>query len=102
MPEAAKLPLAIERVACEMTHSQSPRRWRLSGLAALLAGAIVAGCAPREDRVMAGNADTVAIRFSGDVRQTLPLARQYCAQYERVPQQRDINDDIVNYACIRQ
>ena len=80
-----------------MAH-RTTRLFHLTAAAAL--GAVAAGCFPHEAVVMAGNAEMVAIRFSGDVRQTLPLARQHCAQYERVAQQRDINDDIVNYACV--
>jgi len=64
--------------------------------------AALAGCAPTvTNRVMSGGADAVAIQFAGDVGATLPLAQKHCAQYERFPQLRDTNDDIVNYACIR-
>ncbi|HYM71523.1 MAG TPA: hypothetical protein VET89_00985 [Stellaceae bacterium] len=79
------------------------RALELFGMAAFGAlGAALAACAPpHKDTVMGGTADAVAIRFYGDLHETAPLARNYCAQYERVPQLRDSNDDIVNYACIR-
>lgn len=78
---------------------RSKRLFRLASLLAL--GAIATGCLPHQNMVTDGNADMVTIRFFGDVRQTVPLARQHCAQYERDARQRDISDEFVTYACVR-
>ena len=50
---------------------------------------------------MQGNADWVAVNYVGDVADTLPLARRYCAQYERTPLLKNTKDNVANYACIR-
>jgi hypothetical protein len=81
-------------------QSRRPAPFAIAAIAAL--GIALTGCAAIvTNRILGGNADGVAIRFAGDIDATLPLAQQHCAQYERVPQLRDTNDDIVNYACIR-
>jgi len=49
---------------------------------------------------MGGDINQVRIQYYGDIDATLPLARQYCAQFERVPQRRDSDVDDVTYACI--
>ena len=36
---------------------------------------------------MDGQADGVIIQYFGDLAETLPLARDHCAQYERVPRE---------------
>src|SRR4029077_14459611 len=82
---------------------QLPPTRRLGITAICISGLLLTGCAaiPIKNMVMGGNADGVAIQFAGNVGATLPLAEKHCAQYERVPQLRDTNDDIVTYACIR-
>ena len=65
-------------------------------------GALVGGCdPPHHDTAMQGNANGVVINYVGDVAETLPLARQHCAQYERVPVLRQTKDNYAVYDCIR-
>ena len=62
----------------------------------------VGGCAaPYHDTLMQGNANGVAINFVGDVAETLPLARQFCARYERVPVLHETKDDNAYYFCVK-
>jgi hypothetical protein len=67
----------------------------------LALGAALAGCFPHQDAVLHGDADWVAVNYVGDVADTLPLARQHCAQYERTPLLKSTKDNVANYACIR-
>ena len=48
-----------------------------------------------------GDADSVEILYSWDPQSALPLARQHCAQYERVPRLRDAGADIAVFDCVR-
>jgi hypothetical protein len=64
--------------------------------------AALAGCAaPPHDVVMEGNADGVIISYTGDIALTEPLARQYCARYERVPVLHQSTDSNVVYFCVK-
>lgn len=74
----------------------------LARVAILVLGASIGGCAiAHKDTVMSGNADGLIINYYGDVAETLPLARQHCAQYERVPVLHEAKDDNVVYFCVR-
>ena len=66
------------------------------GLAVLLAG-----CLPTQNAAMHGGPDGVSINYVGDVGATLPIARQHCARYERVPVLASTKDNTVTYACVR-
>jgi len=70
------------------------------GLAIGALGAALGGC-EHHDTAMRGNADGVMINYVGDIAETLPLARQHCAQYERQPLLRDTRDNTATYACVR-
>jgi hypothetical protein len=71
----------------------------------LLVSALAAplgGCAlPHPATVMQGNANGVAINFVGDVAETLPLARQFCARYERVPVLHETKEENAYYFCVK-
>jgi hypothetical protein len=70
----------------------------------LLAGAVVAplgGCFPHQPAAMHGGRDGVSIDYAGDVAATLPIARQHCAQYERVPVLAGTKENTATYACVR-
>jgi hypothetical protein len=67
-----------------------------------LGALLLDGCdIPHHDVAMSGNADGVVISYVGDVAETLPLARQHCAQYERVPVLRQTKDENAIYVCVR-
>jgi hypothetical protein len=75
---------------------------RLAAQLLLLAfGAFIGGCVQKQNVAMRGNADSVMINYVGDIADTLPIARQHCAQYERVPVLRVDKDNYATYACVR-
>jgi hypothetical protein len=74
---------------------------RAAGFSVAL-GTALGGCAlPHHDVAMRGSADGVIINYFGDLTETLPLARQHCAQYERVPVLRETKDNNAIYDCVR-
>jgi hypothetical protein len=77
------------------------RRARLFYGVAIGALAAALGACEHHDAAMHGNADGVMISYAGDINETLPIARQHCGQYERIPVLRTIRDDAAIYACIR-
>ncbi len=75
---------------------------RAAWLLVSVLAAPIGGCAPlHQDTVMQGNANGVAINFVGDVAGTLPLARQFCARYERVPVLHETKDENAYYFCVK-
>ena len=75
------------------------RRGHPFGAAAI--ATLVAGCIPHHDVALRGGVDWVAVSYAGDIAETLPAARRYCAQFERQPVLGKVNDDNVVYACIK-
>jgi hypothetical protein len=73
---------------------------RGEALAAGLLAAALGGCLQAQNHVMTGDENQVRIQYYGDIDATAPMARQYCAQFERVPQRRESDVDSVTYACI--
>lgn len=71
-------------------------------LLGLTLAAMVGGCAaPHHDTVMQGDANGVVVNYFGDVAETLPLARQFCARYERVPVLHGTRDENAYYFCVK-
>jgi hypothetical protein len=76
------------------------RRVGAAGAAITILMAALAGCGRPQDAIVRGNADSVDILYDGDLAEALRLARQHCAQFERVPQQRQTKDDVVTFQCV--
>jgi hypothetical protein len=71
-------------------------------LEASIAGTILSGCMNSRVFIREGNANSVEIGYSGsNVADTLPRARQHCAQFERVPQLVDADGEVATYDCRR-
>ena len=72
-----------------------------AGLFAVSIG-LLAGCSlPHHDIVMQGTADWVLIGYGGDIAETQPIARQYCARFERQPILGQIKENTVLYSCAK-
>ena len=77
-------------------------RRRLKGLAALAVGSLLGACTTQpQDIAMSGGVDGVIINYVGDIANTLPIAKQHCARYERVPVLHQTTPDHVVYFCIK-
>jgi hypothetical protein len=76
--------------------------WRSAGLTALAIGFLLGACTtPAQDIAMRGGPDWVIINYVGDVADTLPVAKQHCARYERVPVLHQTTPDRVVYFCVK-
>jgi hypothetical protein len=69
-------------------------------LAASAAGAALCGCTGPHPFVRNGDANSVEITYAGDAASALPVARQHCAQYERVPRLVNAGVDLAIFDCV--
>jgi hypothetical protein len=75
---------------------------RFARSAALPSGLLLVACtAEPHNTAMQGNANGVIINYVGDIKDTLPIARQHCARYERVPVLMKTDDENATYACVQ-
>jgi hypothetical protein len=65
------------------------------------AGIALSGCTAPHPAIRSGNVNSVEISYAGDVASALPVARQHCAQFERVPRLVDPGLDVAVFDCVR-
>jgi hypothetical protein len=70
-------------------------------LAVAAAGVALSGCTAPHPAIRNGNANSVEVSYAGDVASAQPLARQHCAQFERVPRLVDPGLDVAVFDCVR-
>jgi 2-C-methyl-D-erythritol 4-phosphate cytidylyltransferase len=71
--------------------------------AQLLAIGLAAGagaCGPKPF-VLDGNADYVRVTYAGDMESATAAAKRHCAQFERVPRFREIEESVAFFFCVR-
>ena len=61
----------------------------------------LAACTGTHPSIRQGDANSVEISYSGDIASTLPLARQHCARFERVPELAQKGIDVADYDCVK-
>ena len=61
----------------------------------------LAGCTAPHPYIRQSDANSVVISYSGDIASTLPLARQHCAQFGRVPELAQKGIDLADYDCVK-
>jgi hypothetical protein len=66
---------------------------------ALAVGASAA-CAPKPF-VLDGNAEYARITYAGDMEAATAAAKRHCAQFEREPRFREIEESVAYFSCIR-
>ena len=79
----------------------TPKPARLAAVAVCGALGACAGGMAHQDAAIRGTADWVIVSYVGDVNETVPIARQHCAQYERIPVFRQTKDNSAVYGCVR-
>lgn len=67
----------------------------------VLAGGILAACSGSTPILLRGDANSAQVGFSGNVDAATRVAKQHCAQYERVPRFLDAEEDIAFFDCVR-
>jgi hypothetical protein len=74
---------------------------QLARFAVLAFGLLLGACKLEpHDTAMQGNANGVVVSYTGDINETLPIARQHCARYERVPVLMKSQEESAVYACV--
>ena len=72
----------------------------MTGLsAALCICVLLAGCLEQRSFLRTGNATSAEVMYSGDVTHALPIAKQHCAGYGRVPRLVDTAPGIAYFDC---
>lgn len=66
---------------------------------AALAG--LTGCFAQQPLLRKGDATSAEILYSGDIDNAIPLARQHCASYAKVPRLADTTPGVAYFACDR-
>jgi hypothetical protein len=66
-----------------------------------LHNAALAGCLEQRTFLRSGDATSAEVMYSGDVANALPIAKQHCASYARVPRLVDTAPGIAYFACDR-
>ncbi len=69
-------------------------------LAAGAAGAGMSGCTGSHPFARSGDANSVEVVYAGDPASAVPVARQHCARYERVPRLVNAGADIALFDCV--
>jgi hypothetical protein len=69
-------------------------------LTAGAAGTSLPGCTGSHPFARGGDANSVEVVYSGDAASALPVARQHCARYERVPRLVNAGADIALFDCV--
>ena len=69
-------------------------------LAAAAVGAVLSGCTAHPV-IRSGDANSVEVSYAGSVAGALPLARQHCAQFERIPRFVEADEDLTVFECVR-
>jgi hypothetical protein len=78
-------------------------RFRALSRRILASGGVVlalAACTGPRPFLRQGDANSAEIGYSGDIADTLPIARQHCAQFERVPRLVDAGLEIAHFDCV--
>jgi hypothetical protein len=72
---------------------------RLLLLAVLVIGAQPA-CTPKPF-VLDGDASFARVTYTGDMERATAAAKRHCAPFERVPQFREIDENVAYFECVR-
>jgi hypothetical protein len=68
-------------------------------LCVCMLSASMIGCLEQHSFLRSGNATSAEIMYSGDVAHAVPIAKQHCAGYGRVPRLVDTAPGVAYYAC---
>jgi len=67
----------------------------------VLAGGVGVGCAGPKPFLLQGNAGSAQVGYAGDIEGATLVAKQHCAQYERVPKFLEAQENIAFFDCVR-
>jgi hypothetical protein len=67
----------------------------------LLFGALGSACTGPKPFLLQGNASSAQVGYSGDIEGATLVARQHCAQYERLPHFLEAQENVAFFDCVR-
>jgi hypothetical protein len=67
----------------------------------LLFEALVSGCTGPKPFLLQGDANSAQVGYSGEIEGATLVARQHCAQYERVPRFLEAQENVAFFDCVR-
>jgi hypothetical protein len=67
----------------------------------LFFAALGCACTGPKPFLLLGNASSAQVGYSGDIEGATLVARQHCAQYERVPRFLDAQENVAFFDCVR-
>jgi hypothetical protein len=62
---------------------------------------LAAGCTGPKPFLLDGNADSAQVGYGGDAESATAVAKQHCAQYERVPRFLEAQENVAFFDCVR-
>jgi hypothetical protein len=66
----------------------------------IVAGGLAAACAGERPFLLQGDPYSAQVGFSRDLEGATRVARQHCAQYERVPRFLEAQENVAFYDCV--
>jgi hypothetical protein len=66
----------------------------------LLVGGSVSACISPKPILLQGDARSAQVTYSGDIDSATLVAKQHCAQYERVPRFLEAEEDVAFFDCV--
>jgi hypothetical protein len=67
----------------------------------LLFAALGSACTGPKPFLLQGDANSAQVGYSGDIDGTTLVARQHCAQYERLPRFLEAQENVAFFDCVR-
>ena len=69
-------------------------------LFSLIAGGLGAACAGPKPFLLQGDARSAQVGYTGNLEAATLVAKQHCAQYERVPRFLEAAEDVAFFDCV--
>lgn len=89
---------------CLQSEAGRTRATRAAKAARLLVVVLMVGagaaCAPKPF-VLDGDADYARVTYAGDMESATAAAKRHCAQFERVPRFREVEESVAYFFCVR-
>jgi hypothetical protein len=60
----------------------------------------LSGCTAPQPLILNGDANSVEVTYAGNAASALPVARQHCARYERIPRLVNTGSDFAIFDCV--
>jgi hypothetical protein len=66
-----------------------------------MAGIVVAACTGPKPFLIQGDANSAQVGYANSIEDATLVAKQHCAQYERVPRFLEAGENVAYFDCVR-